>query len=349
MLNIRWCLFTGALMAFAVMFTHSHLKTTAPEDGVVTRWWDGTTQSVTSRYQNGKPARLTEYAEDGKTILVDKEWASSGKLLHQKLRLEDGRVEEKEWYFDEESLRHHIVWLSDERTTVMERHYAQNGNLTREIYKTEDASSVVLKKDYESDTGLLRETYEVLKNADQLTTYYADGIKTQEFILRGTGDRITTIYGDKGPVTRETQVKLDDSVISETFGDGGRLVRKNESFKDRGKISSVYRKNRLQYVQKYERGVLVEVREFYQSESQPLHRIISLTQGAPKVTTYREDGLLALVTIYDAEGVKVIKTIEYALDGKTIQSEKDGGVPDSIDDSHLRYNDLQSLIEEDRK
>ncbi len=336
-------------MACAVGFTHLHQVSSQAEPGVTIRWWDGTMQRQFHQYPNGNPAQLTEYAEDGKTVLVEKEWEPNGELIHSKIRLEDGRIEEKEWYRGGQSLQQHTIWMPNAIEFQMMRQYAQNGNLTSEVYKTEDGSSVVKKKAYNPDSGLIETAYEVLSNADQREIKYSQGKKTMEHILRGTGDTIDSIFdGEEKLLNRITLFKLDNSRFDEYFGKSGKLIYSKEVLaQKRESIVSVFKEGTLLFKQHFKSGDLSEVTEY--TGGKTIARVIKFAgDGSAEVRSLRLDNTLETVKEYNSKG-EVTRTLNYATNGTTLESEQAGGTPDTFDDRLFTNVNVQTLIEEDAK
>lgn len=348
MLNIKWCLFTAALMACSVGFSHLHTQTSQDPPGLTKRWWDGTAQSYDSAFPDGNPHLHIEYAEDGKTVLVRKEWNYAGALMHSKIVLEDGRIEEKEWYYDGKVLANHIIWLPGGVRYQHKRQFWTNGNIQLEEENTEDGESNILKKTYD-ELGRITYSYQVLSNADQLKTYFSEGKKVSENRLKGTGDTVDSIFGaDEELISRTTVLKLDSSRKEEYFGKSEKLVYLNERFPEKRKsFASVYKKGVLQYKQHFQSGNLKEIHEF--TDGKTLARTISYnSEDNAVVKIYREDGTLSLRKEFNLKS-EVMRTIVYDLDGKTVVSEKDGGEPEKFDERLFQSVDLQSLIEEDAK
>ena len=230
----------------------------------------------------------------------------------------------------------------------MMRKYAQNGNLTSEIYKTEDGTSVVKKKDYNPESGLIETSYEVLSNADQQEIKYSQGKKVLDKILQGTGDTINSLYdSEEQLVRRDTVIKLDQSTIEEIFGQRG-LIYKREVYPERKEsVVNVYKKGDLLFKQTFKFGSLSEVTEY--TGGKTIARVIKFAKdGSAEVRSLRLDNTLETVKEYNSKG-EVTRTLNYAKDGTTLENELAGGTPDTFDDRLFTNVNVQTLIEEDAK
>mgnify|MGYP003384314554 CR=1 FL=1 len=348
MLNIKWCLVTGALMLCAVVFTHMQSESSQVPPGVTTRWWDGSVQSVNSSFPNGKPQLRIEYAEDGKTELLRREWNSNGMLMIEKVRLPDGKVEEKEWYNDGKVLAHQIIWVTEGKSFQSKLNFHTNGNKSGEEIRTEDGQSALSRKFFD-ESGTITSSYEVLPNADQREVEYSEGKMVQESILRGTGDVVYSIFRDnENLVNRSTRFKLDKRLIEEFFGNSGRPLYTKEVFPETGEsIVSVFKEGRLLFKQHFKSGNLSEVTEY--TGGKTIARVIKLARdGSAEIRALRFDGTLQTVKEYNPKR-EVTRTLNYATNGTTLESEHAGGTPDIFDNRLFSNINVQTLIEEDAK
>lgn len=348
MLNIRWCVFTGALMLAFVGVTFVHKEVAQDPPGVHTRWWDGTTQSVDTQFPDGKPRTHTEFSDDGKTVLLAQEWEyGSGALIHEKKRHKDGRVEEKVWYRGGKQLETHTLWLGDEMNYQAQIRYYPNGKMASQDIKTEDGQLSVDMKQWD-DKGVIQTQVEIRSNAEQVQTFFQDGKKYRESILEGTGDRINASFWDNENYKMRTrQVKLDNSTVTEAFYRDGSLRVKIVTQRNYDSEVSVFAPgDKLKLKQSFKNDYPVRVEEISIQTGKPTRVLtIGRNERVEKVEIFRADGTLEKVKQLAGDG-KVIRTTEYNADGKTVASEKDGGDSETINPKLLRLPELGEVPEE---
>lgn len=369
-MNLKWCAFTGALMLAFVALTFVHKEVSQDPPGVVTRWWDGTLQSVESKYDNGKLARRTTYGDDGKTVITLEEWDWSGALTHTKIRGKNGRVEEKTFQEDGKTVASYKLWNGDELTFVIERRFFRSGKVATETINTEDGLTTVEQRQFE-ENGQLRVERIVLDNADQATSMFNNGKLTNRSIFKANGDSWDEQFDENGKLqTRSKQVRLDGSSVVETFFPDGKVSSRSEEklgkslmerFDASGKLVlrrendgksrsmtnvTVFDGDKVKLRQYLKSWQLARTEEISTSTGtitraidieyiKPKKPFESPTPVARRVEVYRADGTLERVKLLKDDG-SVAKTIEYDSTGKTIASEKEGGEAESIDQKLLQ-------------
>ncbi len=292
MFNLKWCAFTGAIMLAFVGITYVQGEKSQDRPGISTRWWDGTKKSHETRYPDGKLRSQTHYSDDGRTVILDKEWDWEGNLISQKIRLEDGRMEEKLWYRGGKTLQLHTLWLGDENYYQFKRAYFRNGVLQSEDIRTEDGQTSVLKRIF-NEAGVILDKVEILSNADQVTTKYTHGKKNYERVLRGTGDVIESDFWDDEVIKdRVSEIKLDGSTISDKFDRKGVLLSTSTIYADSDDIVVVlYPTGRVKFKQKFKGTRLWQVEEFKDNKDESPSRILILngTGAVQSIQILRQD------------------------------------------------------------
>ncbi|MDZ4838314.1 MAG: hypothetical protein SGJ27_31405 [Candidatus Melainabacteria bacterium] len=333
-MNLKWCAFTGALMLVFVAATFYHKEVTQDPPGVSTRWWDGSLQSVEHKYANGKLEQRTTYGDDGKTVLTYETWDSKGKLMHSKIRRKDGRVEEKLFREDSESLASFKLWNGDELTFVVEQKFGRNGKLLSEVIMTEDGLVAAEQRQFD-DKGNLQIETRVLDNADQETSMFSGGVRTARNVFKANGDSWSESFDEKGRLTsRDVRVRLDNSSVRETFAPDGKVTARSEHDGKPASLThiTVFEGDKVKLRQTVKNWSMVKVEEV-SVQTGLATRVLQFDQKTStvnRVEIIRKDGTLERVKLLDIEG-KVTKTIEYDATGKTVASEKEGGDPEAID------------------
>jgi len=222
-MKLVWCAFTGALMLLSVLVTHQQRMAAEDPPGVITRWWDGTMQSVDRTFPDGKPYLHTEYGEDGNTILVHKEWSRQGALVHQQLRLKDGKLEEKRWDYTGKTLHEYTLWLGDGSSFTIQQLYHANGVLASEVTKTEDG--LLTNREVSWDRlGRLIGEYHIRSNASHERKSYDEGRLVSKRTDFGSGDWEEITYWPNGnPRFRVYYTKLTGKLTEESFNQDGTL------------------------------------------------------------------------------------------------------------------------------
>lgn len=243
-MNLKWCVFIGALMLASVGVTLLHQGLAHDPAGVHTRWWDGTRDKVETFYANGKLRSSTTFGDDGKTVLTLKEWSYSGALTHEKARREDGKVYEKLFSDDGQVLMQETLWVGDESYFVAQREYHSNGKLAMETIMTEDGRAPTLRRLLNSKGELLEEA-RILSNADQQVNSYENSILIRRQTFKANGDVVIEVFFDGTEIVslRNTMIRLDGRVITENFDRSGKLIENKPSIsmdsgKDSGKNNS---------------------------------------------------------------------------------------------------------------
>lgn len=331
---LRWCAFTGALMIAFVFMTFLHTEVSQNPDGVQTRWWDGTTQSVERKHENGTLAVRTEYGDDGKTVIKHMEWTQRGVLIHSKVRLQSGHVEEKR-FSNNGAIAIYKLWLGDEQLFVIERSYHLNGKVEMETINTEDGLATIAGRMFDESGRLIMES-KVLDNADQQSSNFRDGKLASRNTFKANGDNWEELFYEDGSLKlRIKTIRLTGEKEGEGYTKSGRLL-----FKLKGKINGLsvrevydeHGKVRLRQI--YERNGLVKVEEVSVHTGKVTTAFIideySGTLGA--IHKFRPDGTLELVKQLKRGKNEVAKTIEYDAAGQSIVSQKAGGEPEKYDE-----------------
>jgi antitoxin component YwqK of YwqJK toxin-antitoxin module len=220
-MRLVWVAFTGALMLLFVLVTHQQQMAAQDPPGVVTRWWDGTKQSVEEYYDTGKLYSRTEYGEDGKTVLLYKQWSRTGVLEHQLIRLKDGKLEEKKWHFGGRTLSLYRLWLGDESSPIIEQTFYADGVMATENVKTEDGMTFIRQVTWDS-LGRLVSEYHIRDNASHERKEYVDGRLETKRTDYGTGDWEEVLYWDNGNQRHRTYyTKLTGKLTEESFNKDG--------------------------------------------------------------------------------------------------------------------------------
>lgn len=362
-MNLKWCAFTGALMLAFVAATFYHKEVTQDPPGVVTRWWDGSLQSVETKYDNGKLETRTTYGDDGKTVITYEEWNWDGKLTHSKMRRKDGRVEEKRFQEDGKTLAYFKLWNGDGQTYLIERRFQPNGKPLSEVIMTEDGLTAVETRDFDENGNVQMERI-VLDNADQETKMFSNGKVTNRSVFKANGDSWSERFDQNGNLQfRSIQVRLDGSSVMETFYPSGKIMSRStdkgdksltETFDEKGSV--LYRRDNTnitvfdgdkvklrQYIKGWQLWKTEEIstttgfttRAIEVGYVQPTKPYMSPTPYAKRVEIYRADGTLERVKLLKSDG-SVEKTIEYDSTGKTVTSEKEGGEDEKVDEKLLQ-------------
>lgn len=224
-MNLKWCVFIGALMLASIGVTFLHQGVVEDPVGVHTRWWDGTRDKVDVFYLDGKLASSTTYGDDGKTVLTLKEWSRSGALTHEKTRREDGKVYEKMFSEDGQLLLQETLWAGDESYFVAQRDFHSNGKLAMEAIMTEDGRVPTLRRVLNSK-GELEEEARVLGNADHQVNTYENAIITRRQTFKANGDVVIELFFEGTEIVsrRMTKLRLDGSVTTQNFDRSGKLL-----------------------------------------------------------------------------------------------------------------------------
>jgi antitoxin component YwqK of YwqJK toxin-antitoxin module len=348
-MNLKWCAFTGALMLAFVAATFYHKEVTQDPPGVSTRWWDGTLQSTETKYDNGKLERRTTYGDDGKTVLTLEEWSWEGVLVHSKIRSQkNGRVEEKMFQADGKTLSFYKLWNGDEQTFVIDRRFQLNGKLESEAIMTEDGLNATIQRTFDSNGDLSMER-QVLDNADQSTSTFANGKLTERSIFKANGDSLSEQFDENGKLqSRFKQVRRDGTSVFETFDADGKVgLRRENDSKSTNLINiTVFEGDKVKLRQFLKDWQLWKTEEVSTATGFTT-RTIEIEYGKTKtrfeyskpfvrrVELYRADGTLERVKLLKDDG-SVEKTIEYDPTGLTVTSEKEGGEAEKIDEKLIQ-------------
>jgi antitoxin component YwqK of YwqJK toxin-antitoxin module len=236
-MNLKWCVFIGALMLASVGVTFLHQGLAQDPIGVHTRWWDGTRDKADVFYPDGQLASSTTYGDDGKTVLTLKEWSRRGALTREKTRREDGKVYEKLFSEDGKVLLQETLWVGDESYFVGQREYHDNGKLAMETIMTEDGRAPTLRRVLNSKGELLEEA-RILSNADHQVNEYKNSIVVRRQTFKANGDVVIEVFFEGTEIVslRNTMIRLDGRVITENFDRSGKLIENKPSISvDSGK------------------------------------------------------------------------------------------------------------------
>lgn len=369
-MNLKWCAFTGALMLCFVAATFYHKEVSQDPPGVTTRWWDGSLQSVETKYDNGKLERRTTYGDDGKTVLTLEEWNWDGVLVHTKIRGKDGRVEEKLFRDDGKTPAFYKLWNGDEQTFVIERQFHPNGKLASETIMTEDGLVAAEARQFDREGNLQMER-RVLDNADQETNIFSQGKLQRRAVFKANGDSWDESFDENGKLrSRSKDIRLDGSSVLETFDADGKVTSRSEEnggkslmerFDAAGKVVlrresdgnarnlvkiTVFDGDKVK-LRQYLKGWQLTRTEEISTATGFKTRAIDIEYGKPakpfespkpvarRVELYRADGTLERVKLLKDDG-SVEKTIEYDPTGSTVTSQKDGGEAEKIDEKLLQ-------------
>jgi antitoxin component YwqK of YwqJK toxin-antitoxin module len=368
-MNLKWCAFTGAIMLVFVAATFYHEEVSKDPPGVVSRWWDGSLQSVEVKHSNGKLANRMTFGDDGVTVLTLEEWDWAGVLTHSKIRRKDGRVEEKMFSEDGKTVSFYKLWNGDELTYVIERKFHPNGKLASETIMTEDGLVAAEQRMFE-ENGNLRMERRVLDNADQATDMYANGKLMERSIFKANGDSWNEQFDENGNLhSRSKNVRLDGSSVFETFFADGKVKSRSEEkvgkslleqFDANGKVVlrrengstsminvTVFEGEKVK-LRQYLKGWQLARTEEVSTATGFTTRAIDIEYSKPnkqsfqsptpiarRVELYRADGTLERVKLLKDDGA-VAKTTEYDSTGKTVTSEKEGGEAEKIDEKLLQ-------------
>lgn len=336
-MNLKWCAFTGALMLASVFATFYHKEVNQDPPGVSTRWWDGTVQSRETRFSSDKLQSRTEYGDDGITVVRYQEWNWEGKLVHSKVRdKKTGQVEEKRFSDDGAVLVVHKLWNGDERTFLVEREFhPRTGKLLSETINTADGLTAAEQRRFD-DNGTLFMERRVLDNADQETKMFSGGKLRQRSVFKANGDQWVETFNDAGVMTsRSKEIRLDgDSVYERFSARTGKLVaRRENNMNDRKQMATVsvfHDGEKVRLRQTFARGTLIKIEEFSIETGLPTRTVVVVNNVAVEAQLFGKDGRLERVKKLNSDG-SVTKTIDYDADGKTVDSEKEGGEPEVVD------------------
>ena len=336
-MKIRWCAFTGALMLCFVLVTFWHRAVIQDLPGVKTRWWDGTTQSIEQLYENGKPQSFTQFGDDGKTVLLLREWTPAGVLVHEKLRLPEGTLEERMFSNDGKIVVLYRLWNGDEVTFRIKRRYFDDGKLSQEEIRTDDGMTTKHRRTFTYD-GSLAEEFRVLDNADQQTDNYYDGKLNSTSIWKANSDQINISYYRENGLpsglieSRQTIVAMNHSELTEQFAKDGQLIWSQFRDGDHPGVATIssFVTGKLRYEQSFTKWNLESVKEFSPQTGLVVRELFLDPLGAVlKVALYRADGTLA--RLKHMAGRRVTKQLDYDASGKAVVAEQDGGEPESIE------------------
>jgi len=333
------------MLAFvAVTFYHKEVSQDPP--GVVTRWWDGTLQSVEHKYSNGQLADRTVYGDDGKTVIEQMQWSATGGLMRSIVRQKSGHVEEKHFQRNG-TLSRYKLWLGDMRLFVIERTYYDNGQLEQETLYTEDGLVPAETRSF-SQKGQLEMERKVLDNADQRTDFYRQGKLTTRHIFKANGDTWEEMFYDNGALQlRSKSVRLNGDIEKEGFSKAGKLVFKQTgSF--RKSVREVYDAQGKVRIRQHLTSGLTRVEEISVETGKVTREfVIDEDRGIlGSIRKFRPDGTLELVKKLEVGDV-VVKTTEYDASGTKIVKEKDGGEAESYN-PEVFFDELQLLYQSEK-
>ncbi|MBS1996305.1 MAG: hypothetical protein JSS86_08350 [Cyanobacteria bacterium SZAS LIN-2] len=332
-MNLKWCAFTGALMLLFIAATFEHHSVVQDPPGVHTRWWDGTTEMKEIFYPSGKIKSRTTYGEDGSTILTRKEWSPNGLITAELTRRDDGKVYRKEYMPDGKRTLKESLWEPDMMYFLASREYYPNGQLALEETMTEDGTAMTLMRSYD-EQGRVTLERRVLDNADQVANQFDDGHIVRREIMKANGDNVSEVFFNGTDVVsvRQTQIRLDGTVITESFNKQGQQLYRRENNAGKGTTS----------VSRFTNGVMVLRQTLQEADLQTIEqfdpvsgkatRTLSLDteQNVTAVKLFRADGTVARVKQFK-NGVVVHQT-DYDSAG-LVTADKSGGEPETIDRS----------------
>lgn len=343
-MNLRWCAFTGVLMLVSVGATFLHQEAVKDPPGVVTRWWDGTMQTVDTFHSNGRIRTHTEYSDDGKTILVYKQLTRDGVVVHEKIRLEDGNLEDKTFAADGKTLRNYTLWFGDESYFLVQRSYFDTGKLASEVIKTEDGKVTQTERIFNEDGSLAQEFF-VNRSAAQESKEYNRGVLISHSVLHGSHDRdVFTFYPDGSKRSVERTIKLNGESTFQLFNRRGQLLAERYRAPD-GEFSTnkVYNSaGQITLEQRFDQVMdPVEVIEYAPATGLPTRKLtINLRESLITVSRYRADGTLHLVK--EMQGGNIVRQRTYDAEGKTVVADIRGGEPEIIANS--LFNDASRSV-----
>lgn len=337
-MNTRLCAFTGVLMACAVAFTFVHMSWVQDPAGTTSRWWDGSVQSRDTFYNNGAKRTHTEFGDDGKTVLVYREWERNGILVREKLRQDDGKLEDKA--FDDYTGRMiaYTLWTPDEQEYTEKREWYDNGKLRSEEKKTEDGKQRLDIVLYEYNGAINQEAH-LLPNGDSVRRVFDLGkLVREEFVYSASGVQEINLYYDTGVKKTYARFTTDGSVLIETFSEAGDLELRREQANDQADILvTVFHKDKsIRFTQRINaRGDLVEIVEYSPVSNKPKRRTLNPYNLPATVELFREDGTLSQVKKVGAGG-KVLSQTTYDATGRSAVGTSSTGTNEQFDEILLK-------------
>lgn len=343
-----WLISTGTVMLIVMGVTVLLNSINEDPEGVTTRWWDGTREVVETFHNNGKTDTVTRYGDDGKTIVSQKQFDYHGALTYEKIRLADGKLDEKS--YTDGKLSYHVIWLPDERMFVLQRMYNRKGNLVNETVVHEDGETILSQKTFYED-GAPKTDFHI----DQKT-----GTNTEsEFYKNGTAKSITTRHMNAtGSIVQkyESGELFCEAVFDFTKGTGleewsfyekgGRLIQENRMPGDDTYIVNVYHEGYLKFRQEFaitdRDGAEMTLRftsatEFNKYGKLPTRKVLSSKDDDTtlEIQLFNDDGSMRLKKIQIGDS-KVVAQYEYDEESNETKIEPITEEPDEISPELLK-------------
>lgn len=338
-MNTRLCAFTGVLMACAVAFTFLHINWVKDPAGTSTRWWDGSVQAQDTFYSDGKKRTHTEFGDDGKTVLVYREWTRDGILVREKLRQEDGKLEDKDYGEYGGRLIAYTLWTPDEQAFTLRREWFGDGQLRSEEIKTEDGKQTLDITVYNYDGSKYQEAH-LLPNGDNVRRIYDQGKLFREEQTHPSSGlvEISLFYVESGVRKTYARFTTDRSSLIETFSEAGVLELRREQANDTAEILvTVFNQDKsIRFTQRLTAGGdLLEIVEYSPATHKPTRRTTSPWNLPATVELFRDDGTLSQVKKVGAGGT-VLAQSNYDATGKSVVSTASTGTAEKFDELLLK-------------